>query len=128
MNFGEKIRALRQDRGLTQQQVADDLGISLRAWVYYENGHRFPPQPLLRALSEYFGVSADSLISEREPESLIDSLPTLSPQDLLQQVGSLLAGGHLDAEDRAKFLSALDEIRSEAEKRAQQHKAKRINE
>lgn len=119
MNFGEKIRKLRLDRGLTQRQVADALQISLRALVYYENGHRLPPQPVLNQFREYFRVSADALIIDNEPPAQTFKRAQLTPQELLQQVGSLLAGGQLNDTDRTLFLDALESIRLEAQNRKQ---------
>lgn len=42
MQFGEKIRLLRKRAGISQKDFAEQLGITRRALVYYENGERFP--------------------------------------------------------------------------------------
>ncbi|MDY5016613.1 MAG: helix-turn-helix transcriptional regulator, partial [Eubacteriales bacterium] len=42
MTFGEKFRAEREKKGLTQQQTADGLGINRRMITRYENGISFP--------------------------------------------------------------------------------------
>lgn len=119
MTFGEKIRKLRLDRGLTQRQVAEALNISVRALVYYETGKRLPPQTILNQFREYFQISADALIIDQKEPSLWGAHEQLPPHEILQQVGSLLAGGQLSEEDRALFLDALDTIRLSAQ--ARQH-------
>ena len=42
MTFGEKVKAEREKRKLTQQEVADALGINRRMITRYENGISFP--------------------------------------------------------------------------------------
>ena len=50
MTFGEKFKAEREKRKLTQQEVADALGINRRMITRYENGISFPHAP--KALTE----------------------------------------------------------------------------
>ena len=42
MKFGEKLRDLRQENGLTQAELAEKAGISLRTISYYESGTTYP--------------------------------------------------------------------------------------
>ena len=60
------LKAVRKRKRLSQLKVAMDLNISREAISYYENGKRSPDIQMLRALSEYFGVSIDYLINGRE--------------------------------------------------------------
>ena len=62
VQFGKRCKILRQERGLTQQQVADALGISRSAYAYYEIGGSEPSRSVLLELAQYFQVSADSLL------------------------------------------------------------------
>ena len=62
VQFGKRCKILRQERGLTQQQVADALGISRSAYAYYEIGGSEPSLSGLWELAQYFQVSADSLL------------------------------------------------------------------
>ena len=47
VQFGKRCKILRQERGLTQQQVADALGISRSAYAYYEIGGSEPSLSVL---------------------------------------------------------------------------------
>lgn len=59
-----RIRDLREDRDLTQQQVADVLGITQRKYSYLETGvQAWTPEHLVR-LSRYYHVSIDYLLFE----------------------------------------------------------------
>lgn len=61
MTFYEKLYSLRTSRGLTQQGLADELGISLRAYRYYEQGEREPQLSVLIRMADYFELSLDEL-------------------------------------------------------------------
>ena len=55
MTFGEKVKAEREKRKLTQQEVADALGINRRMITRYENGISFPrTKDAYRKIAEYF--------------------------------------------------------------------------
>lgn len=62
MPFSESLLQLRKTRGLKQQEVADGLKISLRAYQYYERGEREPQVSLLIRMADYFDVSLDELV------------------------------------------------------------------
>lgn len=60
------LRAIRKRRKLNQQKVALDLNISREALSYYENGKREPSLATLVAMSDYFNVSINYLITGEE--------------------------------------------------------------
>ncbi|MGM9664290.1 MAG: helix-turn-helix domain-containing protein [Eubacteriales bacterium] len=57
------LREIRKKKGLSQQKVAMDLNISREALSFYENGKRNPDLSMLVAMSKYFNVSIDYLIT-----------------------------------------------------------------
>ena len=62
LKYPEKIRDLREDHDLTQQQVADYLGTSQTMYARYERGANELPIHHLITLSKYYGVSTDYLL------------------------------------------------------------------
>ena len=56
------LSALRKCRGLSQRQVAADLGISQALLSHYENGAREPGLGFVVRVCDYYGVSADYLL------------------------------------------------------------------
>ncbi len=60
------LKNIRLQRNLNQQKVAMDLNISREALSYYENGKREPSLSLLVAMSKYFNVSINYLITGEE--------------------------------------------------------------
>lgn len=61
-HFGEKLRSLRKNRGITQEALAEYLDISYQAVSKWENGLGFPEITLIPAISGFFGVSSDFLL------------------------------------------------------------------
>ena len=57
MTFKNRIKDLRLEKELTQQALADALGISKQAISAYEQGNRKPGFEFADALAEFFGVS-----------------------------------------------------------------------
>ncbi|MBQ9087098.1 MAG: helix-turn-helix transcriptional regulator [Clostridia bacterium] len=61
MNIGNKIKELRKQRGITQEQLADVIGVSFQAVSKWENNISLPDITLAPVLAGYFGVSLDDL-------------------------------------------------------------------
>ena len=62
MTTGEKIAALRRKAGMSQEALADQLGISRQAVSRWEVGIAIPSMDNLLALSKLFGVPTDELM------------------------------------------------------------------
>lgn len=62
----ERMRLLRKERNMTQQQIADLLNQTLRAYQYCESGHHVPEYKNLIALADFFDVSLDYLTGRSE--------------------------------------------------------------
>lgn len=63
MDFGEKLKALRTERGLTQEQLAARLYVSRTAVSKWETGGGSPNLDSLQAVGRLFDVSVDDLLS-----------------------------------------------------------------
>lgn len=57
-----RLRDLREDRDLTQKQVADFLAVKQNTYSQYENGQRQLPLDLLIRLARYYTVSTDYIL------------------------------------------------------------------
>ena len=62
--IGEKLRILRQQKGLTVRELGDILGVSNVHVVRIENGQRKPSIDLVDRMSRFFEVSTDQLIKD----------------------------------------------------------------
>ncbi len=61
MNIGNKIKELRKMRGITQEQLANSIGVSFQAVSKWENNIALPDITLAPVIASYFGVSMDVL-------------------------------------------------------------------
>ncbi len=61
MNIGKKIKELRKQRGITQEQLAESVGVSFQAVSKWENNIALPDITLAPILANYFGISMDEL-------------------------------------------------------------------
>jgi len=64
MNIGNNIKQLRQQKNLTQEQVAEKLGVSYQAVSKWENNANTPDIALLPQIADLFSVSIDALFSD----------------------------------------------------------------
>ena len=63
MKTGSYLAALRKGAGMTQQEVADRLGVSNKTISKWESGGGFPDIAILPALAELYGVTADDILA-----------------------------------------------------------------
>lgn len=75
MDFGNKLKELRTQNGLTQQQLATQLGVTKSVVSFYERQERTPSPDILRKLAAVFHVSSDFLLG-------IDTVKRLDISDL----------------------------------------------
>lgn len=66
--IGEKIRLLRLQNKMTQEQLADHLGVSYQSVSRWENGVTYPDIEFLPAIAKYFSVAVDDLFGQDEEE------------------------------------------------------------
>lgn len=65
----QRIRALREDKDLTQAQVGAAVGVSQRTYAYYESGQRMLPPQVLCALADFHHVSVDYLLDRTDEQT-----------------------------------------------------------
>lgn len=62
INLGQRLKELREEKGLTQKQLSEKLGINSVTYLHYEKEQREPPLSLLADISRFYGVSVDYLL------------------------------------------------------------------
>jgi transcriptional regulator with XRE-family HTH domain len=62
MSFGARLVELRKAAGFTQQDLAEEVGVSRRMIAYYEVQSEHPPTHLLPAIARALNVSTDALL------------------------------------------------------------------
>lgn len=71
MNFGDKLKMLRNGQKMTQQQLALRLGVAKSVVSYYESGDRFPSYDVLIKIAHTFHTTTDYLL-DIERQRVID--------------------------------------------------------
>ena len=72
MNIGKTLTDLRKTKGLSRQNLADNLEISVHTYIKYENESVKPPYDTLIKLADFYGVTTDYLLGREtgEPETI----------------------------------------------------------
>jgi transcriptional regulator with XRE-family HTH domain len=85
--FGMRIRRIRKDNGLTQTQLATQLGVSMPAVCAWEKGHSRPRDTRMQALADILGTSISELVGPAKPASLQELL-SHSREQIAEFVGT----------------------------------------
>lgn len=100
MDIGRKIRNLRTDRQLTQQELAKIVGVTDKAVSTWENGTKTPRMGVIEKLADYFGVSKAYLVDDNItfssflPEDIqkIDGIVPVPHGKAVPIIGSIACG------------------------------------
>lgn len=71
MEFSEKLKELRSEKGISQAKLAADIHISRSAVAKWENGLGLPSDESLKMLAEYFGVGVGELLPDKNNEEIL---------------------------------------------------------
>ncbi len=96
MEFGEKLKSLREEKGMTQQTLADHLYVTRQAVSKWECGSRYPDLMTTKKIADYLNVSIDELVSGddwkdfAEKQPVIESGKTARIQTALYSIAAFL--------------------------------------
>jgi transcriptional regulator with XRE-family HTH domain len=83
--LGDRLRQQRKQRKLTQENVAQRIGVARTTYAMYEQNSREPDNETLQKLADFFEVSIDYLLGRTNdptpPDPKPNVLPSLSPRD-----------------------------------------------
>lgn len=126
MNFGEKLRKLRSEHNMKQEDLAQLLNISVRSLSNYENGLRFPKhRETYEKLAKIFHVDYNFLLDEHS------SFVTQAYQEygekgkdeafaLLGDLTALFAGGKLSEDDRDEIMRLMQQAYWQSKEKAKE--------
>lgn len=129
MFFSDKLRLLRTQANLSQEDLADELHVSRQSVSKWESGISFPEIEKLISISDYFHVSLDALlkaplhdtpITETMDRLVLQFLgSSQSMHDISQQLVTIMQDGKIDAQEALQLeqiLCALDHIMQDIRK------------
>lgn len=94
-HLGELLAELRQDRGLTQDQLAEIISVSPGTISNYEHGRHLPDLDKLKMIADYFHVTTDYLLGRTSSSIPIDLLQKSSPMGKQSLISSASFSGSL---------------------------------
>ena len=133
---GEKIRESRTHLGLTQTELADKIGVTLRTITKYEKQGVMPRGVNLQRLAEVLGVSTAYLSNDEivDPNYGLEEAPYIESaraaygrkgatdvEQLLTQTRALFAGGDVPEQDKELFFQAVTEAYFANKQRRHRH-------
>ena len=119
-NCGKRISALRENRKLTQEELASQLQISRASLSHYEKNRRKPDFDTLRKIADFFQVSVDYLLGrdddfipagKDEIRQFSENLE-LSDETILEKFSFTIDGKELTPEEAKRFIAFIRAERS----------------
>lgn len=123
MNTSKKLRILREGKKLSQEEVANMLGIDRTTYAKYENGGSIKRN--VQKLANFFNVSIDYLLGNDAPSSSAHSKKdTDDLAKFLDKTEVMFDGDtyHLDDEGKQKLRNALEFVFWDAKQKNKRHK------
>ena len=115
MKFGEKIKAARKKAGMSQEEFANEIGVSLRTVTNYETGDRYPKKrEMYNKMAGVLGVDINYLLTDDEAfllnaEKKYGHSGKKQAQALVSEIGALFSGGKLSEDDRDEMMRAIQQ-------------------
>lgn len=81
MAFAEKLKALRHEKNMTQEYVAERMNVARSTIAGYETKNRQPSHEKLSAFANLFHVTIDYLLDDEEPSYITDDESRTMPYD-----------------------------------------------
>lgn len=119
MDFADRLRQLRQERGLTQSSLAELLGVSKQAISNYETRANTAPQDVMERLADIFSVSIDYLMGRSDVRRMPDVEEQEAPYRLPPELHAAFRGRRWDQlrpETRRIIVRVVSEIEAELER------------
>ena len=131
MTFGEKVRSLRKEKKMSQQELASMVGVSYRTIRSWEVEGRFPKQNVLyQKLADALQCDVSYLMSEdkafiTEASEQFGNRGAKQAQQILEQAAAMFAGGSLTDEDKIAFMDEIQMLYLDSKRRAKKYTPKK---
>jgi transcriptional regulator with XRE-family HTH domain len=115
MSFAENLRRLRKEKGMTQDQLARQIGVGKRAVIGYEIEGRYPKKhEIYQKIADALGCTTNDLLTDTDQfvakaQEEYDSRGRKQAEDAVNTITGLFAGGELSEEDRDEVAKAIQD-------------------
>ncbi len=130
-NLGEKLKRLRAERHLSQQEVADAIRVTRGTYLSYENGQRHPRNRKgYEKLAKFYNVDVEYLYGNDElfldaVSGEYNSRARRQAEVLVENVKGMFAGGDISEDDKDAVMQAIQAAYWEAKKAAKKYTPKK---
>ena len=131
MEFSEKIKNARTAKGISQRELAEASGITLRTIQNYETGGKLPrKRETYTNLATALGISEDVLLDDNASFILKASEQyggrgAKQAMDMVKDIAAMWAGGEMDEEDMDIIMQSMQEAYWDAKKNNRKYINKR---
>lgn len=131
MTFGEKVKTLREEKGLSQAALAKAIGVTGRTVRNWELKNLYPRKgEIYDKLANALGCETAYLVSSQEA-FITQASEEFGPRgavqaaQILEQAAAMFAGGDLSDEDKTAFMDEIQELYLDSKKRAKKFTPKK---
>ncbi|MCI6699664.1 MAG: helix-turn-helix domain-containing protein [Lachnospiraceae bacterium] len=117
MSFAENLKRLRKEKGLTQEQLARQIGVGKRAVIGYEVEGRYPKKhEVYQKIADALGCTTNDLLTDNSDQFVAKaqeeygSRGRRQAEDAVNTITGLFAGGELSEEDRDAVARAIQDV------------------
>ena len=132
MTFGEKIKDLRAQKGMSQPELGKRVNVSTRTIASYKAGKSYPKsREVYDRLAEVLGVDVNYLKTENEEfmtevATQYGTRGVQQAQRILEETEKMFAGGSLSEDDEIAFMMEMQRLYLDAKKRAKKYTPKKF--
>jgi transcriptional regulator with XRE-family HTH domain len=130
MAFAKRLRDFRKEKGMTQAQLAEAIGVTTRTVTNYEAERSYPNMDVISRLETLFNARIDLFMDSRE-EFISQARERYGyrgkrgAERLVAEVGGLFAGGDLTEIDKDAVMKALQDAYWDAKSRNKKYTPKK---
>ncbi len=116
MKFSAQLRRLREAANLTQEQVANAIGVSLRTYKNYEAGSTYPRfTRIYERIAHFYKIQPEQLYNQEDRflsdvQAIYGTSGRHQAEAVLQQFNALFAGGTLSEDERDQVMQQIQNI------------------
>ena len=115
MSFAENLRSLRKEKGLTQEQLARQIGVGKRAVIGYETEGRYPRKhDIYQKIADALDCTTNDLLTDSaqfvaKAQEEYGTRGRKQAEEAVNTITGLFAGGELSEEDRDAVAKAIQD-------------------
>lgn len=119
-SFGERLKELRKNKGLTQEDLAKTFYLNKSSISRYENNTQIPENELLQKIADFFNVSLDFLLGRSNNLNAV--APPITKKDekdhdsFMEDARALFMNGEVAEEDKEKIFKDISDLFWESKK------------